>query len=205
MIGTRRTCALVVGMLVVGMACGSDAGSESNTAVSAPVIEAPPTPQDFEAALLEGGLTFEEYEEAFFAFVGCIDEEGWSLVGEPTLTSRLSYDYDLVSSVRETAGPEARDQALAGLERCRTEYFDAVQRQWAIQTAMTETEAQEARDHLGACMRAVGYDLPEHPAQDDWNDYIRVIEGSDPAPREAFRACLPLTQKEFGLRSSEVP
>ena len=74
MIGTRRTCALVVGMLVVGMACGSDAGSESNTAASAPVIEAPPTPQDFEAALLEGGLTFEEYEEAFFAFVGCIDE-----------------------------------------------------------------------------------------------------------------------------------
>ncbi len=121
------------------------------------------------------------------------------------LTSRKNYEYQLGRKLADGESEQRRQDARAGFEACRVWHFDAVQRQWVIQTAMTEAEFQEARDHLGACMRAAGYDTPEHSAQENWTDYIRVIEGADPAPREAFRNCLPLTQQAFGMRSNEVP
>jgi hypothetical protein len=164
-----------------------------------------PTPQEFEAALLEDGLTFEEYETAFLAFVECAAGFGYKLQSDPVLTSRKNYEYQLGRKLADGESEQRRQDARAGFEACRVRHFDAVQRQWVIQTAMNEAELQEARDHLGACMRAAGYDVPEHPAQENWTGYVRVIEGADPAPREAFRRCLPLTQQAFGMRSSEVP
>lgn len=120
-----------------------------------------PTPQEFEAALLEGGLTFEEYETAFFAFVECAEGFGYKLQSDPVLTSRKNYEYQLGRKLPDGESEQQRQDARAGFEACRVRYFDAVQRQWVIQTAMNEAELQEARDHLGACLRAAGYDAPE--------------------------------------------
>jgi len=201
----RFTLSLVLFVLAGVTAACQASGLAGNPDGPGSSVAAAPTPQEFEAALLEDGLTFDEYETAFLAFAACAAGFGYELQSDPVLTSRRNYDYQLGRKLADGESEQRRQDARAGFEACRLRYFDAVQRQWAIQTALDETELQAARDHLGACLRAAGYDAPEHPAQEDWTGYIRFIEGADPAPREAFRACLPLTQQSFGMRSNEVP
>ena len=197
-------------MAVVGFsvaACGADkdakTSSDGKIQLAGPATS-PGAGDDsaFQTDLLKDGVTFEEYEKAMFAFVECAADAGWVLVGPPRLTTRKNYDFQFT---RQPTGGPSDQAAEAERLRCAEIYFDDVQRVWALSTVMPEKERQEARDFLGACMRAEGIEVPEHPTSEDWIQYIRVIPGTDHVPRRTFIACQKATAEKFGLLPGEVP
>ena len=151
--------------------------------------------------------SFADYDAAFQAMVSCAAADGWLLVsGAPTLTRRQVYDYQFF---RATGNGEASEGALRAatdtLQRCRTEHFDAIQRDWEAQMTMSASERDDARASLAACMRGRGVEAPERPSSADLEKFIRVESGVDLASRQVFRDCTTLMQSEFGLRRGELP
>jgi len=197
----RRSHRAVVTVACVTAFIVACAGSE-HTAPPLPTSAAITT-SDFQRELMADGVTFDEYERAFFAYADCVTAAGFEFVTPPRLTSRKNYDYQLM---RRNVGGAADQAAEEERLRCGAEYWNEIQGVWSISTVMSQAERQEARDYLGACMRAEGVpDIPEHPTSQDWVQYIRVIPGNDPEPYRAFSRCQKLASEKYGLLPSEVP
>jgi hypothetical protein len=147
-------------------------------------------------------VDFETYERAFFEFVACAQENGWELVEPPQLTALQLYEYQF----RGTSASARAEVSLAG---CASQTdFERIQFAWSSKNAPSEGELQAARDTMGECLRGRGYDVPEHPAREDWNYFRRLPpegRGNERTVRNDFSACVRAMREEHELRPSEVP
>ena len=158
------------------------------------------------ATLLDGDVSFEEYEAGFQAMTACVAGFGWVPTSPPSLTRRQVYEYEFsIPDAGRNASPAQREKWELGFTDCRVTHFDAVQRAWEEKMVMSEAERHQARDVLGACMTAQGVQIAEHPDSADMQPFIRLGPGSDARVGQVFRSCLHSTQSEFGLRQSDVP
>ena len=177
--------AIVCVASVLLIACGSGDGDPAPSPL--PINPIAMAAGDFESKLLaDGELTFEEYERGFLAFGECAKTHGWEFPEPPRLTSRQNYEFRLYRPNSEGVAPETIQASQQAVEDCRMEYFDEIQRIWSLKTALSGVERQAARDDLGRCLEAAGYDLPEHPSSDDWTPFIVVSSGLDLAARRTF-------------------
>lgn len=171
-------------------------------------------PSEYERAVLADGLTFAEYERAFFDYVGCAERAGWALVDTPRLTTRREYVFQFVLHAEPDESEEELDRSFAGREQCRKEHFNLIQAEWARLVGLTQQEKIEARRFLAACIHEHGYpEFPENPPPDAWGRFIGL--GPDGPEQtitedlikriEVGRTCAERTQHEFGLRPGEVP
>ncbi|MBI2766791.1 MAG: hypothetical protein HYX53_12900 [Chloroflexi bacterium] len=91
-------------------------------------------------------------------------------------------------------GGDAQFQAnQAKLNRCVDERLRAVRDAWSLQNAPSEAEVQSARDLLGACLRAAGVDVPEHPTSQE----LTAARQAYPAE---FGPCSASVSDETGLK-----
>lgn len=153
------------------------------------------------------GVTFQDYERAFWAFMQCAEEGGWELVEPPEVSARQRFVYQLYKPshvVPEGQTPSAEEgfTLLEEVEVCNRDYFTDIDRAWTEQNLPTEQELTDARRALGACVREAGYEYPEEPSTADWEAWDILLDGSDPAEVERFwsgRACMEKIQEEFAL------
>lgn len=112
-------------------------------------------------------LTFEEYDGAIDAMVQCIRDEDVFITDPEYSTVFRQFEY--------LVGANAT-RAEAVWERCYREFVDLVERAWVVQNAPSEEEAQAYRSRAAACLRAKGFDIPEHPSHDElFADFTEIM------------------------------
>lgn len=152
--------------------------------------------------LADGIVTFSEYERATFDTLRCMEEGGLTIshdAGFFTSGDGTSMSVDLGALTPgprlTTEGiyewiPAAADPSLFQTvgEPCITEYSRVVVFLWTQHLQPTEQEQQDYRDRLGECIRDNGYEIPEHPSE---QDMLRLREefGRDNPDPEWFTAC----------------
>lgn len=212
--------ALICVIGLAGCSGGSDDVRPAQTPATTTIdATAPPATQpvsttgipmsDFERNLMEDGLTFEEYERAFLALLECVAEFGWIPVEPPELR-RNQFVYTLH---RPGPAPTPGEGVLLGddVRACDREYFTHTQLSWARANQMSAKEKQDARYHMGECLRGLGYEeVPEHPSTADWERLflqVPVNEGDQASidRHNAFRSCLEQTNEEFQMLPYEIP
>ena len=117
-------------------------------------------------------LTFEEYDGAVDAMVKCIRDKDVFITDPAYSTAFRQFEY----LVGATSTLEEADPAEAVWERCYREFVDVVETAWVIQNAPSEEEAQAYRSQVAACLRARGFDVPEHPSHAElFADFTEIM------------------------------
>lgn len=122
--------------------------------------------------LKDNTVTFAEYQAAVFGAVACWQHEGFAVTGYgpvpgPVLNARGAYDYLQTAPVGMSS-----DQQTKLIAKCTDEYVSLLQPLWTDHVAPSQQDVQAARDALGDCLREKGYDLPAHPASQDFTALI---------------------------------
>lgn len=166
--------------------------------------------------LVDGELTFSEYEAAVFASVECLEEAGFrivhfpdsvvvgsvghtnldSQVDGPFLTRRGKYEYAANAS-------GGRDPAKDGLKVAECKAISAtVEFLWTEHLAPTELELQARRNMMSTCLRSNGRQIPVNPAQSDLDRIAFPPDGTPTAfqhvPRD-YLECERQTAAELGF------
>jgi hypothetical protein len=119
---------------------------------------------DFQRALFaDGRLTFAEYEGAILSLTQCFKDHGLTIV-ELNLNARNKYEMAI------GLVPGDVERSKKSYDQCRQEYYSIVEQVWLQNIQPSESELQSARDDLAACLRLRGYELPEHPASQDFHN-----------------------------------
>lgn len=150
--------------------------ADAGTSSTAPVSSASTMPEEiseFQQALLEDGVTFDEYETAVLAAAACIQERGFEVYG-PYRDDQLpggrklyapGYDpslgYSLGVTYPATAGDEFQDAADAAYDDCVAEYLDFVDAAWSDVVAPTEEDLDRFYADLVACLRDQGFTIDD--------------------------------------------
>lgn len=166
--------------LPVTSTTATDLARSSTTAAgvssTAPTPSTSTTPEEipeFQRALLEDGVTFDEYESAVLAAVACLEANGIEVYG-PYRNDQLprgrkiyapGYDPSLTYSfgwtLPDTASSDLQDAADAVYDDCVAEYLDHVEAAWSDVTAPTEEELDRAYEDLVACLRDQGFEIDD--------------------------------------------
>lgn len=164
---------------------------------------------DFEKPFLQDGvITFQEYEQATFAAIECFKSSGFSIgpgdgpevpdgISGPRLTKRGKYTYNPVSPPNYSI-----EQFGAAVAECKTKHSGVIDFFWAVKSAPSETELQDARKAIGVCLRESGREVPEQPTS---VELVRIAYPPDGKPQpgqtppEFYQACATPVADDFDL------
>ena len=161
--------------------------------------------------LKDGSVTFAEYEAAVFSTVRCYNEGGVSVTEYPSkqggapgpgpkLTARGEYQY--LPKFPADADPKAATDLLG---RCEKEFVGVIRPLWLDHVSPTQAEVQEVRDEMGNCLRAAGFDVPAHPAQEDLLKIAFPPDGMPPGGRleipPSYASCADPAAARLGIPS----
>lgn len=147
---------------------------------------------EFQADLLaDGRLSFAEYRTAMLAYLGCIREEGGTVAGPPTLTSRGRLK-------PEVAFHGGDPEVSVSIERsCHAKWFALPDQLWSMHTSPREEVLQAARVALAACLRAAGFeDVPANPAR---GELVKYWPSQGGVPVEVFYPCQADVERQFDM------
>lgn len=158
---------------------------------------------DYEvAAFADGTISRAEVDEARFAIVGCVEQEGFVAFFEP-LDDRVSIL--TVESGAPRAGEsntEFEERFDDTIEACRTTYLDDIESAWLDQTAPSEEERLKSLAELRSCVAEYGV-LVLDASEDGFRElFARIdaaVEQGLDEERNALVACLNI----YNLATSE--
>jgi hypothetical protein len=206
-------CAAPLLLSLIMFGCGSSPARQSSPAGEQPAARVPAVElespaaggplsgiSDFQRALLaDGVLTLAEYEQAILAFRECAVGLGYQLREWMPRHDRgysVSATYRLPEGQKESL--ETAQSRTAQLQRCHREYLEAVGYVWIKEHHPSESEFQQAREALGACLREQGEEFPANPTEGDFTRYHRTPLAAR-ANIDAFPICQERIADEFDL------
>lgn len=140
-----------------------------------------------ERILADGVVTFDEYEQSFFAMIQCFKEHGVHLKGEPNLDIAMHYSYTL------TYGPQEAANVRSSAASCSGEYFEPISRALgSFKPADFDEKMEQARTWITSCMRDRGADVDESLTSAEMRT---MLEKQD----RVYLQCLLLAKSEFNL------
>ncbi len=127
----------------------------------------------FAAALAsDEWITFEDYQAATLAFIGCASSRGATLRSEPELSKRLRYFYALETP----PGRDLKAEVLA----CRKQYLDPVEFVWARYKPVTAQEVADAEELMTKCLQSASstsdwQNVPPKPSENKRRECARSV------------------------------
>lgn len=159
----------------------------------------------------DGLITFDEYEAAIFAAIRCYRDADVEISAYPTrnntppgpgptLTARGEYQY--LANFRE--GTTA-DEANKIIVKCERDIVGIIRPLWLDHVSPDEREVQQSRDEMAICLKSAGFDVPEHPSQEDLFVVAFPPSGQPPAGRivlpPEYEQCAAPARQKLGLPS----
>lgn len=138
------------------------------------------------AIFADGVLTFGEYESGVFRTLACIEGAGLTVAHSngygrahdvqpgPRLSSRGVYSY---FGQVTTYSPTRPAKEFAALAECK-QLSAQVEFMWAQHTAPSQVDVQAMRDHMAACLRTLGANVPERPSDHELQAVLRPAQVS---------------------------
>ena len=126
---------------------------------------------DFQKALVvDGVLTFVEYESGVLSYIDCMEKAGFPLESLE-LGARQQYVYTI-------HGPrdEGLERGRAIHDQCHRTYLREIGRLWAFLNRPTEAEVQAARGALADCLREQGAEVPVDPGPGELGPWMPGFE-----------------------------
>ncbi len=120
-------------------------------------VIAPDVPE-FQARLIEGGVTFSEYESAVLTAMSCLNDAGIDVEG-PHLEQGgrfLSFDFGIFPEGTPDSEVEAASQAMS---RCEDEYLTYVVDAYTKENQPSEAEVAERERLRRECAADLGFDI----------------------------------------------
>jgi hypothetical protein len=130
--------------------------------------------------LMDGILTFSDYERAVYAAMACIEEKGWRIVHHPNNVYAGSYiRYDFSESV---IGPRLTKRGLIEytgersdslpdgtlqFQACKDNNSTTVEVLWMAHVAPTQSELEEIRSAIAVCLNEAGHEVSLNPSEDE--------------------------------------
>lgn len=161
---------LVVALASLVAAC---AGGDGDALPAGPTVDpayilgsglAEPSPRQLEM-IADGEVTFEEYEEAFFAYYQCRLDAGMRVRQEPQLDVHgIKYE---ASFFMGSTTEELEENTLKA-ETCMERHLLSVLPLWSRATQPSEALLQEATEAVKSCLAAEQIEVPTHLSLDDF-------------------------------------
>lgn len=132
--------------------------------------QAPP----FQAALIEGGVTFSEYEEAFFAVVQCARERGIP-VDDPVLApDGLQYTTNFYAppGSEGDAGLALASDVWVG---CEVDFISFVAPKYIEGLILAEERQADELTAVRSCLSGNGLDIDEEADREDIRDAVAPV------------------------------
>jgi hypothetical protein len=126
--------------------------------------------------VLEGGVSFDEFERSILTTMSCIQAEGIVVYGpyEEQGGRSLSFDYGGLPAGANEGELRAQDTIA---QSCMDEYLSAVSLVYAESVAPSGAELREREAKRRACARGLGYLAPEDMIPGEF--YTLVTEHED--------------------------
>jgi hypothetical protein len=172
------TLALLGGVLVSCSSGGDAAPSNRPTVDPALILTSgnnEPSERQLEM-LADGEVTFQEYEEAFFAYVQCADDAGIGLRSEPQLDAHgLKYS----ATFRGAPDIAQAEANLQKLSTCEEIHLLSVLRLWDETNRPSEALLQEAEAAATACVAEGGVEIPPHLSFNDFGTLVAAVASGE--------------------------
>jgi hypothetical protein len=150
-------------LVVLATGCGGDSSDTGDD-----VAVQYPNATEYQLELLEGGVTWAEYEKAAIDMVACMKDHGVAASGPSRSGNAVSID---VAFPRGASEAEVeRVEAISA--ECEEEYFDVVSSVWNMSVMPTEEELAERERNRRACARELGFDTPDDMPNDE---FYRIV------------------------------
>ncbi len=181
--GFRSVLVAVVGVCLAVSACADAAQSDESDAIARIIAESDGGASQFQQNVLaDGEVSFAEYEQAIDAAIGCMRDQGSTVIGPtPIMDGRyINYCVQLAPGVD------------ADIELCETEFLSFVLPVWSLQQVPSGDEAERVRDEYSACVREAGLDVPEGATLADIEDIVGEAVGPNLSTEdlERLRGCI---------------
>lgn len=176
----QRTLILLgaVASLVAACTGGDDDAEPGDPAVDPSDITtsgfADPSSRQLEM-IADGEVTFEEYEEAFFAYIQCALDAGIRIREEPRLDAHGQY---YSASFSMGAGAEYETNRL-NLDTCQDRHLLSVLVLYADTTRPSESVLQKANEAVVSCLATNGIEMPSHLSLDDFAILLEAAASGD--------------------------
>jgi len=144
-------------------ACSEGSGSSEDVAAQYP------NASEYQLELLEGGVTWAEYERAVIDMLACIEDQGVPTVGPYESGSGLDYE---IGSVDMTASDAEFERVSQVHDECYEEHFSVVNDAYYEGIAPSEEEYLEIERNRRACARELGFDAPDDMSREDFYDIV---------------------------------
>jgi hypothetical protein len=157
------------------------------------VFADPSTSDEVRAILMDGTITFSEYESSVLAMAACVRENGGVFFrpDQPRLSWRGLYTYS-------TGFPEAVPGAQASVAGCVDRHVGILDLFWKELTNPTREEEAGAMEALAACMGSVGLGdrIPQGRRREDFEQLGPALNDDD---RGLYMGCAQRIGDEYAL------
>lgn len=143
---------------------------------------------DYQKALVEDGtLTFQEYEAAIAATVGCLKDIGFIVAEDAMkLNSRSQYTYSA------TLPDQDQERLMTEADECTNRFARPTAGAWEWFTRPTEQEIAAGRAALAACLAEANVDVGSDPAS---QEFAQIAASGN----QDYQRCIVQVQEEYAL------
>ena len=170
----RRTAHhLPLTVLLTAMIAGCGGGGDEGTGASLPAIDVQQVvaqTTDFQRELLlDGQLSFAEYEQAVLAALACMEEAGLDVEGPyPRSGDERFLDFRFGGEALAGEGPEAHAGRVHETgHSCMSDYLADVSRVWQAQHLLTPEQREEQRGLVIQCLQDAGIEISTDAALEE--------------------------------------
>lgn len=179
---------LLMAGALVSSACSGDSGALPGPSVNPLNIltsgAAEPSARQLEL-IADGEVNFQEYEEAYLAFVQCVTDAGITIREGPRLDVH-GQNYRTSFAVGSTpAEAEASNRVMA---ECQDRHLRSVLVLWSAANRPSEALLQEAQQALRACLADRSIEMPPHLTGDDFGALLSAAASGEPGGIPAGRS-----------------